>query len=359
MRISVLLVSMLPGAAFLPPRPCDSVPFQETPPSRSGLRTGPGPGGTPLASGIAVAPNQAVTVLLASGVSFAQEAGRLQFEAASVKPTAIDHLRFVQLARSGRLRGGVRVAGSRAEYTYMTLRQLVAEAYQVRSAQVVGPDWIGGDRFDLVCRMPEGSRKEDAPQMLRFLLADRFKVVAHREPRTLDVMALLVGRNGPKLKESAPEPASAEEWEAEAAKGAAQIAAKGGRDSASFTMGSIAVRFSIDNSNSLVHLELNRMRMADLADLLTRFPVAGDRLVVDQTGLEGKYDAVLDAALSELTGAMREADSSAAQNPAEAASTPGGDMLRSLRGLGLELEKRKASVEHVIVERAERAPTGN
>ena len=296
-------------------------------------------------------------LLLASGVGFAQEAGRLQFEAASVKPTAIDHMRFVQLARSGQLRGGVRVAGSRAEYTYMTLRQLVAEAYQVRSSQIVGPDWIGGDRFDLVCKMPAGSQKEDAPQMLRSLLADRFKVAAHREPRMLDVMALIVGKNGPKLKESAPEPTSAEEWEAEAAKGAERIAAKGGRNSASFTMGSIAVRFSIDNANSSVHLELNRMRMADLADLLTRFPVANDRLVVDQTGLEGKYDAVLDAALSELTGAMREGDSSAALNPAEAASTPSGDMLRSLRGLGLELEKRKASVEHVIVERAERAPT--
>jgi uncharacterized protein (TIGR03435 family) len=113
----------------------------------------------------------------------------------------------------------------------------------------------------------------------------------------------------------------------------------------------------------LVHLELNRMRMADFADLLTRFPVANGRLVVDQTGLAGKYDAVLDMALSELTGATTEGDSSAAgsaaSNPAEAASTPSGGTLRSLRDLGLELEKRKASVEHVIVERAERAPTEN
>jgi uncharacterized protein (TIGR03435 family) len=241
----------------------------------------------------------------------------------------------------------------------MTLRQLVAEAYQVRSSQIVGPDWMGGDRFDLVCRMPAGSRKEDAPQMLRSLLGDRFKVVAHREPRTLDVMALMVGKNGPKLKESAPEPANAEEWEAEAAKVAAQTAANGGRNSAAFMMGSIAVHFLFDNANSSAHLELTRVRMADLADLLTRYPVANGRLVVDQTGLEGKYDAVLDAALSELTGAMAEGGSSAAPNPAEAASAPGGDMLRSLRGLGLELEKRKASVEHVIVERAERAPTGN
>jgi uncharacterized protein (TIGR03435 family) len=242
---------------------------------------------------------------------------------------------------------------------YMTLRQLVAEAYHVRSSQVVGPDWIADDRFDLVCKMPAGSRKEDAPQMLQSLLADRFKVVAHREPRALDVMALIVGKNGPKLKESAPEPTSAEEREAEAAKGAPQIGAKGGRDSAALTVGSIAVRFSIDNANSSVHLELNRMRMADFADLLTRFPIANGRLVIDQTGLEGKYDAVLDVALSELTGAMTEGDSSAAPNPAEAASTPSGDMLRSLRGLGLGLEKRKASVEHVIVERAKRAPTEN
>lgn len=258
------------------------------------------------------------------------------------------------------------MAGGRAEYRYLTLRQLIAEAYQVLSSQVVVPDWMPSARFDLVCKMPAGSRKEDAPQMLRSLLADRFKLVLHREPRTLDVMALIVGKNGPKLKESAPEPASAEEWEAETAKGAAQNAAayKNGRGGGSFMMGSFAVRFSIDNANSSVHLELNRMRMVDFANLLKQFPAANGRLVVDQTGLTGKYDAVLDVALSEFTGTMAAGDSaaasSAAQHPGDAASTPsGGGMLRSLHGLGLELEKRKESVEHIIVDRAERTPTGN
>ena len=114
-----------------------------------------------------------LTVLLAAA-GFAQPAHKLEFEVASVKPTAVDRIKL----RSGAVRLGSRVYGERAEYTYMTLRQLMADAYQVRSWQVEGPDWLTTERFDVVCKMPAGSRKEDAPLMLQSLLADRFKLAA-------------------------------------------------------------------------------------------------------------------------------------------------------------------------------------
>ncbi len=41
--------------------------------------------------------------------------------------------------------------------------------------------------------------------MLQVLLADRFKLKVHREPCEMPVYALVVGKNGPKFKESAPE----------------------------------------------------------------------------------------------------------------------------------------------------------
>jgi len=61
-----------------------------------------------------------LTVLLAAAAE-AQTAApsrKLEFEVASVKPTAIDDIKF----KSGAVRLGSRVYGDRAEYTYMTLR---------------------------------------------------------------------------------------------------------------------------------------------------------------------------------------------------------------------------------------------
>jgi len=41
--------------------------------------------------------------------------------------------------------------------------------------------------------------------MLQLLLADRFKLKVRREMREMPVYALVLGKNGPKFKESAPD----------------------------------------------------------------------------------------------------------------------------------------------------------
>jgi len=41
--------------------------------------------------------------------------------------------------------------------------------------------------------------------MLQALLAERFKLTVHRESKEHAVYALVVGKNGPKLKESLPD----------------------------------------------------------------------------------------------------------------------------------------------------------
>ena len=82
-----------------------------------------------------------LTVLLAAAAE-AQTAlpRKLEFEVASVKPTAIDSETWTRQARAGAIRVGKRIYGDRAEYTFMSLRQLIVDAYQVRSFQVVGSD---------------------------------------------------------------------------------------------------------------------------------------------------------------------------------------------------------------------------
>ena len=291
----------------------------------------------------------------------AQPARKLEFEVASVKPTAVDRL------KSG-VRVGSRIYGDRAEYTYITLRQLIAEAYQVRSWQVVGPDWLPTERFDIVCKMPPGSRKQDTPLMLQSLLADRFKLVVHRELKEQSVLALVVGKGGPKLKKSPSEaPLSPGDTKGEPPDGTVQAAPreKDGRLSMSMMVGTVGVRITLDFANSSVHVEASRMTMAYLADLMGRTTLASGRQVVDMTGLEGNYEVVLDlpmAALGMVVPTDAGAPDANAQGPrpAEAASDPGGGRkLESLKSLGLELESRKAPVEQLIVDHAEKRPTEN
>jgi uncharacterized protein (TIGR03435 family) len=54
--------------------------------------------------------------------------------------------------------------------------------------------------FDVVANIPAGATREQANLMLQNLLADRFQLKVHRVTRELPVFALVIGRNGPKLK---------------------------------------------------------------------------------------------------------------------------------------------------------------
>jgi len=59
--------------------------------------------------------------------------------------------------------------------------------------------FVGGDRFDIAARLPEGTGPEQVPSMLRTLLADRFKLTVHTEARDAPVYALVLARNDGKL----------------------------------------------------------------------------------------------------------------------------------------------------------------
>jgi len=94
----------------------------------------------------------------------------------------------------------------------------------------------------------------------------------------------------------------------------------------------------------------------------------GGRQVVDMTELKGNYEVALDISLADLMAAARAqgvnvpgpaggADPSAGSLPAD----PGGGttVFDSVQKLGLKLEPRKANVEQLVVDSAEKAPTEN
>jgi uncharacterized protein (TIGR03435 family) len=79
----------------------------------------------------------------------------------------------------------------------------ITGAYGVGADLVLGgPDWINTDRFQITARAEQPTNDKAMMAMLQTLLAERFKLVLHRELRPAEAMILEVGENGQKLQPS-------------------------------------------------------------------------------------------------------------------------------------------------------------
>ena len=148
--------------------------------------------------------------MLASNSSAQQQAANpdapVSFEAASIKPnTSGDSNRVIR-----------RQPGGRFNAVNVPARFLITFAYQLQAFQLVdAPDWLGNKRFDIIAKMegdpppvPPGSGPDQMMLAMRELLADRFKLVLHKETRELDIYALAMARPGgkPGRHSSQPQP---------------------------------------------------------------------------------------------------------------------------------------------------------
>ncbi len=317
---------------------------------------------------------QTATVATASAAQPA--ASNLAFDVASVRPSEVpDQAKMMAAMQAGKMpRFGAHIDGLRAEYSQMSLKDLVANAYDVKPYQVTGPDFINGQRFDIAAKMPEGSTKDDAPKMLRALLEERFKLQELTKVEDHPVYALIVGKGGPKLKESA-EKAVALDPNAELKPGEMKMDGpmglmiiKRNPDGSSTAnlgeQGRFVQRFNPQGGS--LHLEGSSVTMKGFAEMLTQFAMMGGnsgsgRQVVDMTELKGYYDVTLDVSLGEMMrngGGPGGAQGGAA---AEAADPGGGGLglFDSVQKMGLKLDPRKAPVQQVVVLHAEKMPTEN
>src|SRR5262245_62252615 len=120
--------------------------------------------------------------LLAPAAAFATRPDRVEFEVASIRPSS-----------PGAWSGGVRIDGAQIHVSGFTFREYIARAYGVRMSQVLGPDWLATERFDLDAKLPEGAKVDQIPLMMQTLLNDRFAVKQHREQKDMPTYALTVG----------------------------------------------------------------------------------------------------------------------------------------------------------------------
>ena len=230
----------------------------------------------------------------------------------------------------------------------MSLRDLIALAYDVRPYQVTGPDWLPTRRFDILAKIPDGAPKADAPKMLQALLEDRFKLAVHRATAEHPVLALVIGKGGLKLKESGTPPSIDEN----APLKPGEVAMDNGDGPSRMTlnrdgggamnMGSRGVvTFRTDPATQTMHLDATMITLVGLAEMLTQFSQmmgAGALQFVDMTGLKGHYQVALDFSRSDRATMVR---SMGLDTPAVESDSGGTPLLTAVQALGLKLEPAK------------------
>jgi uncharacterized protein (TIGR03435 family) len=278
--------------------------------------------------------------LICANVDAQTPPARPQFEVASVKPASNDETgggfpRMRELMRNTRPPGMIPMDNpGRVRLQNWAMLDLIAAAYHVRATQVSGPAWLSDQGFDIEAKVPDGASKEELNAMLQSLLEERFGLKVHRDTRTGQGFALVVGKNGPKLKPaelpSAPAQELAEEEQRAKNKeqAQAQLAALTKRIQENRESGTPLGGF---NSASWASITTE-----ELAARLMRFAGA---LVVDKTGLTGKYSITIET--------WKNAD------------VPGGTVFDAVEKLGLKLEARKVTVETVVVDQVSKTPSAN
>lgn len=242
--------------------------------------------------------------MLAAGIAVSQTP--TSFEVASIKPSISDDRRVLVDIQPG----------GRFSAANVTVKRLIERAYDVKDFQISGgPSWIGSDLFDINAKPEEPVQPEQVAAMLQSLLIERFELKTHRHTKEMTVYALVVARNGPKLK---PEDGSAQ----------AMVRIRRGLFVA--PKGQIAVLVSV------------------LSNIL-------DRTVIDKTGRQGLYNMKLEWVPDENQVAMFSTMGVPEGFGAPARDWVGPTLFTALEEqLGLRLESTKGPVEMLVVDGIQR-----
>jgi len=246
-------------------------------------------------------------IFAACGAALAQSAAApTAFDVASVKPSPPSGSGLLNI-NLGTFNHGV------ATLTNTTLSECIRFAYGLVSEdQISGPDWIRDRslRVDIVAKTSPETPFSQALLMMQTLLAQRFHLDLHREPRPIRHFELALGKSAARLHES---------------KDDAPVV------NATYRRGL---------------LFYDHMAMHTLAVLLSR---QLKQPVIDLTGLSGFYDIHLEWSPDDPAG--KEALPDVAPLP---------DVYHAVEAqLGLQLEPKKTAIDVLAIDRAEKVPIAN
>jgi len=268
---------------------------------------------------------------------------KVTFEVASVKPSQPLDSRSGPARKSGGKGQGSADPGRYARQ-HVSLAMLIQQAYNLKAHQVVGPSWLTTELYDITAKVPEGATPEQLNLMLRNLLAERFGLKVHRDRKEMPTFDLVIAKGGSKMKE----------WVETAADAAAPTPSspfKVGKDADGFPVlppGAGAVMVGMNGRNVIAMN--SRVTMEQFCGLLT---LQSGRPVNDATALKGKYEVVAHWVMDTMAV------------PADAGSAPAAEVVgpglaEALPAqLGLRLEAKKAMVDVLVIDHAEKVPTEN
>jgi len=229
------------------------------------------------------------------------------FEVATIKPSKPD-----QQGRMITLRGGNVVTVN------TSLIALISFAYDLQPKQIEGaPAWAEPDKFDITGKpdtpgMPDGSQYKS---MIKKLLADRFQLKYHSEKKEMPVYALQPGKAEAKLSKASLD--------------------AGDLPGYSFT--------------GLGKLTVQNSTLEGFAQFMQNMVL--DRPMVDQTGLQGRYDFALNWTPDESQfGGM----AIKVPPPSDKADAPPPLFTAVQEQLGLKLVPTKAMVNVMVIDKVEK-----
>jgi uncharacterized protein (TIGR03435 family) len=203
------------------------------------------------------------------------------------------------------------------------LATTVAQAYSLPPWQISFGSYFSlmtEERYDIVAKAAGPVPPSQMRLMLQTLLAERFHLAVHVEPKIVDAYALVVDQGGLKLQPAAPEEAS------DLTKG---LTADGRVRTVKFTNATMQTLVSI------------------VTEEAARAKGVQPPTVVDKTGLKGGFDFTL----------VWTRDSDTADNSIQP------DMLSPVIGalhkVGLTLKKDKATIDNLVIDHVDKVPTAN
>jgi uncharacterized protein (TIGR03435 family) len=223
------------------------------------------------------------------------------------------------------------------------LQELIQLAYGLVSLdQISNAPSSGFSNYDVDAKMDEATadalqklspddRKVARQQMLQALLADRFKLLVHRETKELPTYSLFVGKNnGTKLQQSSPD-----------------FMLKGVKP-APGSSGFFGILREQDTYR-VMGIDISMYALTQRLSSMLGQPV------FDKTGLTGNFDFdVQFLAGDSQSGNALGGEASSPPPPPNREFLP----LAALRALGLRVESGKRPVEVIVIDRVER-PSGN
>ena len=283
----------------------------------------------------------------------------LAFDAASVKPAVVpDGVTVVGGSITAPRGSGVAIPRNtggpgtddpgRIHYPIISLKDLLRRAY-ASYFEIDAPSWLDDDIVQVDATMPAGATNEQFQEMLRNLIANRFDLKYHATAKQITGYALVVAKNGPKMKESAEVPAPKVRGDSDARESTRKR--QMGPDGFEIPppVDGPTLRFQGELGNR-ARMLCQQQTMQDLARVLGRMLKSS---VTDATGLTAKYDFAVTYA-GTLRGPLL------APAPPSPDAEPLPDIFAALEAqLGLKLESKKVTVEVLVVDHIEKMPTGN